>query len=200
MIRLAISPSQNTGIEMPIRPRIISAGSIGLPRVAAATTPMATPRTTQMSAAPMTSEKVAGAARAICGMTSEPRLTNDSRSRLTNSFSIIFTYWTGSGRSKPKSLRTASSVAWSALRPAMRAAGSTPGVAKKITNTNTLIANSTNTIESRRRTAKRSISSPAPQLGARVERLAHAVAEHVERQHRHGDGDARARWPRAGRV
>ena len=45
---------------------------------------------------------------------------------------IISTYWIGSGRSRPKSCLTAASVAGSALRPAMRAAGSTPGVAKKI--------------------------------------------------------------------
>ena len=50
------------------------------------------------------------------------------------SFFIISAYWTGSGRSSPKSCRTAFSVCWSALRPAMRAAGSTPGVAKKIRN------------------------------------------------------------------
>ena len=76
---------------------------------------------------------------------------------MTKSFFIISPYWTGSGLSNPKSLRTACSVAWSALRPAMRAAGSTPGVAKKMRKTSTLIEKSTSTIDTSLRAAKRSI-------------------------------------------
>ncbi len=65
----------------------------------------------------------------------------------------------GSGRSSPNSCFTAASVAGVALRPAMRAAGSTPGVAKKITYVSRLIANSTKTIEMRRRTTKANIAA-----------------------------------------
>ncbi len=145
--------------------------------------------TTQITAAPKTSESVTGAACVTCGMTFAPRFTNDVRSRVMNSFFIISAYWTGSGLSSPKSWRTWRSVCWSALRPAMRAAGSTPGVAKKMRNVRTLIAKSTKTIETSRRATKRSISRP-PQLRARVERVADAVAEHVQRQHGDRDRDA----------
>ena len=89
-------PSQNTGIDIPIRPSAISSGSQILPRSTAAATPMAMPTTTQRTAAPRTSESVTGVARAICGTTSTPRLENDWRSRETTSASIIFRYCTGS--------------------------------------------------------------------------------------------------------
>ncbi len=104
---------------------------------------MAIPKNTQMMAAPITRESVTGAASAICGMTFTPRLTNDVRSRLQNSFFIMIPYCTGIGRSRPKSCRTCLSVCGSALRPAMRDAGSTPGMAKKIANTITLSVNMT---------------------------------------------------------
>lgn len=81
----------------------------------------------------------------ICGITSVPRFTNEVRSWLTNRCFIIIRYCTGSGRSKPNDSRTCASVAGSAFLPAMRAAGSTPGVAKKIRKTSTLIANRTST-------------------------------------------------------
>ena len=48
MIRLTTSPSQKTGIEMPIRPRTISSGSMNVPRKTAAASPMAIATTTQM--------------------------------------------------------------------------------------------------------------------------------------------------------
>ena len=80
----------------------------------------------------MTSESVTGAAAVTCGITRAPRFTYEVRSRLKKSFFIMIPYFTGSGRSRPKSCLTAASVCGSALRPAMRAAGSTPGVAKKI--------------------------------------------------------------------
>ena len=150
-MRLTTSPSQKTGIEMPISPRIMSKGSTNVPRMTAAARPMAMATTTQMIAAPKTSENVTGAASTICGITLAPRLTNDVRSRVMNSFFIMITYWTGSGRSRPKSWRTCFSVSGSALRPAMRAAGSTPGVAKKIRNTSTLSANMTNSVATTRR-------------------------------------------------
>ena len=63
--------------------------------------------TTQMTAAPKTSDSVTGAASITCGITFAPRFTNEVRSRVTNSFFIITAYWTGSGLSSPKSLRTA---------------------------------------------------------------------------------------------
>ena len=78
-----------------------------------------------------------------------------------NSFFIISTYCTGSGRSRPKSCRTARSVCGVAFFPAIRAAGSVPGVAKKIRKTKTLIANITRSAEAIRLTTKRSISGVA---------------------------------------
>ena len=116
---------------------------------------------TQITAAPSTSDSVTGAASVTCGITFAPRLTNDVRSREMNSFFIISAYCTGIGRSSPKSCRTSLSVAWSAFLPAMRAAGSTPGVAKKMRNARTLIENSTNTIDTSRRAKNRSISRSA---------------------------------------
>ena len=153
-------------------------GSAARPCQAAAPTPMAMPTTIQMTAAPITSDSVTGTAWVICGMTFTPRFTKEVRSRCTNRCSIIRPYRTGSGRSRPNSCRTCSRVAWSALRPAMRAAGSTPGVAKKMRNTITLSENSTRAAEAERLTAKLSISRP-PATG-RADRGPHA------RRHRAG--------------
>src|SRR3954452_13436816 len=80
----------------------------------------------------------------------------------------------------------------------MRAAGSTPGVAKKIRKESTLIAKSTNTVAIRRCSMKRSTLLGAPQLGPRIERIANAVAEHVQREH--GDRDRNSRCERDGRT
>src|ERR1700757_2777852 len=77
--RLAICPSQNTGVDTPISAMIISSGSSSEPRSTAAATPMAIETTTQMRAAPITSESVAGAAAKISGTTSWPWLEEDTR-------------------------------------------------------------------------------------------------------------------------
>src|SRR5580692_6523543 len=61
----------------------------------------------------------------------------------------------GNGRFRPNSLETCARTAGDALRPAMRDAGFTPGVAKKIRNTNTLIVNITNIADARRLIVKR---------------------------------------------
>ena len=74
VIRLATSPTQNTGMETPISARIISSGSNSVPRSRAAATPMAIAITTQITAAPKTSDSVAGAAAAISGTTCTPWL------------------------------------------------------------------------------------------------------------------------------
>ncbi len=87
--RLTTSPSQKTGIEMPISPMIITAVSIGLPRNTAASRPIAMLNTTQMTAAPNTSERVTGAACVTCGITCSPRFTYDVRSREMKSFFIM---------------------------------------------------------------------------------------------------------------
>ena len=96
---------------MPIRPTTMISVSSGVPRKTAATSPMTMLTTTQMRAAPNTSESVTGAASTICGITSAPRFTNEVRSRVTKSFFIISPYCTGKGLSSPKSFRTAASVA-----------------------------------------------------------------------------------------
>ena len=66
-------------------------------------------------------------------------------------------YRTGSGRSRPNSWRTCATTCGVALRPAMRAAGSTPGVAKKIRKTSTLMEKRTRTAEMNRRIENESI-------------------------------------------
>ena len=53
-------PSQNTGIEMPISAKIVITRSDNLPAVTAETTPTRIPKKSQMIAAPMESENVAG--------------------------------------------------------------------------------------------------------------------------------------------
>ncbi len=78
-------------------------GSSAVPRLAAAIVPIATPTSIQITAAPMTSERVTGAACMIWGMTLSPRLTNEVRSRLMNRCCIIRPYRIGMGRSSPNS-------------------------------------------------------------------------------------------------
>ena len=90
--RFTTSPSQNTGIEIPISPASIRPRSITVPRKAAASVPAATDITTQITAAPPTSDSVTGAAAATAGTTRSPRLTKLARSRVTNSFSIMRMY------------------------------------------------------------------------------------------------------------
>ena len=151
------SPSQKTGIEIPISPITITATSSVVPRKTAAISPSPMANVIQRTEAPSTRLNVTGAASTTCGMTFAPRFTNDVRSREMKSRFIISAYWTGMGLSSPKSLLTSRSVCWSAFRPAMRAAGSTPGVAKKIRKTRTLIENMTSNADAARRTTKRSI-------------------------------------------
>ncbi len=70
--------------------------------------------------------------------------------------------------------------------------GRRPGVAKKIRNTSTLIAKSTKTAAAVAAQEEGEHQAPAPaQPGARVERLADAVAEQVEQHGGQRDRDAR---------
>ena len=107
-------------------------------------------------------------------MTFCPRLTKEVRSRLIQSRFIIRPYWTGSERSKPNSCRIWATVSGAALRPAIRAAGSDPGVAKKIRNTSTEMPNITNSICTSR--CRIVAITPAPQpslnLGSSASRMA----------------------------
>src|SRR5258706_7724555 len=180
-----------------MRPRIIRIRSSGLFFVAAATTPMVMLQTIHTRAAPKTSERVIGVASMTSGMTCCPRFWNEVRSRVMNSRFIISRYWMGNGRSRPKSWRTAASTSGEALRPAMRAAGSAPGVTKKMRKTTTLIPTMTKTIWNSRRITTLSIGLPDPQLGAGIQRVAHPITQHVESKHAEHDGDTRRqRHPR----
>ncbi len=143
VIRLATSPSQKTGIEMPIKARIMSNGSTIVPLKITASRPMTMLKKTQRIAAPITSENVTGAAAAIAGTTFSAWFPYETRSREMNSRFIISRYWTGSGRSRPNWCLTAATVSGVGLRPASERAGSIPGMAKKIRNVSTVIANST---------------------------------------------------------
>jgi hypothetical protein len=149
--RFAISPSQNTGIEIPISAMIISSGSKMVPRSTAAANPIAIDTTIQITAAPKTSERVTGVALMISGITFAPWFEYDARSRETNSFFIRIRYWMGSGRSSAYWWRISAIVSGFGLRPASRRAGSTPGVRKKMTKTRTVMANSTATVPTSRR-------------------------------------------------
>src|SRR5262252_3232621 len=123
-------------------------------------------------------------------------------------FFIMMPYSIGNGRPSPSCARISARVCGLGLRPAIARAGSTPGVLKKMTNTTTVITNMTTTVHSVRRTTNVSMrpapacsraSLPHPQLRPGIERVADAVAEHVERQHRQHDQDAgRDRYPRSG--
>src|SRR4029077_15928780 len=69
VIRFTTSPSQKTGIEMPIKARIMSNGSTKLPLNVTMIRPIAIDPITHRTAAPNTSEKVTGAADRIAGTT-----------------------------------------------------------------------------------------------------------------------------------
>src|SRR5215813_12836215 len=71
---LAIWPTQKTGAETPTSVTTISSGSKIVSRSRAAAIPTAIAITTQSSAAPKTSDKVAGVAWAISGTTLRPWL------------------------------------------------------------------------------------------------------------------------------
>src|SRR5436309_15780869 len=74
VIMLATWPTQNTGADTPISASTISSGSNSVPRSRAAATTMVIASTTQMIAAPKTSDRVAGGAAAISGTTLTPWL------------------------------------------------------------------------------------------------------------------------------
>src|SRR5215469_1612645 len=209
VIRLATWPTQNTGAEMPMSARIISTGSGHLPRNLAAATPMVIATMTQITAAPITRDKVAGAAAPISGTTSTPWFEYETRLRLMKRLFIISRYWTGSGRSSPNWARISARICGLALRPAIARAGSTPGVLKKMKKTSTEITNKTSTVHRLRRTTNVSMSDVSrhrgphartghdgrtplalhPDLGPRVQRIPHAVAQYVQRQYREHDHD-----------
>src|SRR3954449_10481367 len=126
-MRLATSPSQNTGIEMPMSARIIRSGSKIVPLNTTASRPVAIASTTQMIAAPITSENVTGAAAAIAGTTFSAWLPYETRSRESTIRFIISAYCAGLERSRPNSWRTAAMVAGVGLRPARGGGGAGAG-------------------------------------------------------------------------
>ena len=77
-----------------MRPSTISVLSIHEPRVAAATIPMMSEKTTHSTAAPMTSDKVTGTVSMTAGTTSQPRLTKEVRSPVMKIFFIMVRYCT----------------------------------------------------------------------------------------------------------
>ena len=162
----------------------MSNGSRIVPLATTASTPIVMPSTAQMIAAPMMSEKVTGAAAVIAGTTLSAWLPYETRSREMNRRFIISAYRTGSGRSSPNSCLTAATVSGVGLRPASERVGSTPGIAKKIRNVSTEIAKSTTTSPISLRMMKANIVSySSAHLGPRIEGVAQAVAEHVQREH-----------------
>ena len=71
---LAIWPTQKTGAEMPTRATTISSGSNTVPRSSAAAIPTPIAITTQSTAAPKTSDRVAGVAAKTSWTTRTPWL------------------------------------------------------------------------------------------------------------------------------
>ncbi len=67
-----INPSQATGSEMPISASAVMARSEARPAVTAEITPTRIPKPSQMIAAPMQSENVAGSPSLICWTTFVP--------------------------------------------------------------------------------------------------------------------------------
>src|SRR6188474_3848583 len=106
----------------------------------------------------------------------------------------------GIGSSKPNWWRISLSADAEGFRPAIWRAGSTPGVSKKMRKTSTVITNITSSVHRIRRMMKVPTSlSLHAELGPRVEGVADAVAEHVQRQHGEYDHDPRRdRDPRPG--
>ena len=156
---------------------------------------MAIAKNTQMMAAPITSESVTGAASTICGI--DLRAAIDERRQVaasTKSRFIMIPYCTGSGRSRPKSWRTAARVSGSALRPGdpRRRVDARRGEEDQEHE------HADAEHDEQRRSSRRMMNAitrppacrPKPDLGARVERVAHAVAQHVEREHGEHDGEA----------
>ena len=80
---------------------------------------------------------------------------------------IIVTYWTGTGRSSPRSALTLAINSGLAFLPAIRAAGSEFGTTLKIRNTSTEIANSTATIPISRLAMKRATAQCSSRILAR---------------------------------
>src|SRR5262249_30259323 len=185
--------SQKTGIEIPINARIMRSGSRIVPRKTAAAVPARIAKTTQISAAPITSESVTGVALVISGITFV-WLPYEIRSRVMNIRFIISAYRTGSGRSSPNSCLMFLIVSGFGFRPAISRAGSTPGVSKKIRKTSADSTNMTTISPMVRRMANVStgcFASFHADLRARVEGVAQAVAEDVQREHCQDDHYAR---------
>ena len=149
--------------------------------------------TTQITAAPKTSESVTGAACVICGITFAPRFTYDVRSRVMKSFFIISAYWTGSGWSSPKSCRTC----LQRLLVGVASGDARRGVDARRREEDEERQHADREEHEHHRDEpaddEAQHQSPPRELGARIERVAHAVAEHVQREH----GDARSRCPGA---
>jgi len=80
-------------------------------------------------------------------------------------------------------------TAGEAVRPAMREAGFTPGVAKKIRKTSTLMVNITKIADASRFAMKRSIYIDRA-ICSGIERVANAVTEDIEGDTRDHDADA----------
>src|SRR6266571_6417197 len=76
-----------------------------------------------------------------------------------------------------------------AVRPAIRCAGSPPGMTTKIRKTMKLTAISTSTMPRRRRIRKANTLVLDPDLRARIERVTEAVAEDVQGEHGEHDRD-----------
>ena len=96
------SPNQKTGIDTPINAAVVIARSENLPAKTAEITPTRVPKKSQMIAAPMQSDIVAGIPRLISCATSW-RVSNERRTSYWPCFPgispfavfcIIRTYWT----------------------------------------------------------------------------------------------------------
>ena len=146
VIRLMTSPSQKTGIEMPISPRTISTGRRTCPRMTAATAPIAmADHDPDDGRAEHERERDR---RRVGDLRDDLRAAIDERGQVAGDEELLHHHRVLDGQRPVEAEVVAhrASVSGAALRPAMRAAGSTPGVAKKIRNTSTLMPNITKSI------------------------------------------------------
>ncbi len=121
---------KNTGIEMPISASTVIRRSDRRPAVTAETTPTRIPKKSQMMAAPMQRENVAGRPSLICCHTLS-WLEYEIKFPLKSAF-IMSKYWMKKGLSRPSFWRMSAMFWGVASLPAMRWAGSPPGIFTKI--------------------------------------------------------------------
>jgi len=174
--------SQNTGIEIPIRAKIMSNGSKIVPFRITASTPVRMLNTTQMTAARTRARTSPARRKLLRGRPAAPGAVGDEVSRDEQPLhhqQVLH----GLRAIEPELMSHGCDRLGRRVAARERSGRIDSGVAKKIRNTSTVIAKRTAMRPSSLRTMKRPMAlALQPQLGPRIERVANAVSEHVQRQ------------------